>query len=225
MKNCIVLVVFIVVISLSGCFKDNSKTVLNVPVAGKNVAKQTAITPEVVDNLKSIEIINMNSKRNSKVNLKLPKDWYAKGYICDISKGSEYQSEKNKQIKKVYSFNIYNEESIDKFNLYGEKGVAGTFEIHGYYRDQSESSCFPNHSNVKCKLFSGMTVLGQGEIFLLNCDLPRELRTKKDTSYEVIYAWIPIDNEKLAYNLAISVPVGEKDDDYIRIVKKILKTE
>lgn len=223
MKNNTVLVVFVIIISLSGCFKDNSKTVLNVPVASKNVAKGTEIAPKVVNNLKSIEIINMNSESNSKVNLKLPKDWQAKGYICDISKGSEYHSEKNKQIKKVYSFNIYNEKNMDKFNLYGEKGVAGTFEIHGYYRDQPESSRFPNHSNVKAKLFSGRTVLGQGEIFLLNCDLPRELRTEKDTYYVVIYAWIPIENEKLAYNLAISVPLGEKDDEYIRIVKEILE--
>lgn len=38
----------------------------------------------------------------------------------------------------------------------------------------------------------------------------------------MVYAWIPIKDEALAYNLSISVPLGEKDDEYIDIVKKML---
>jgi hypothetical protein len=187
-----------------------------------NVSK--TVKPEVVNNLKSIEIINMNGEDNSKINLKLPKDWYATKYIYDIVPEFQFNAEKNKKIKKTYNFNIYNGKDMNKFNLYGTKGVAGTFEMLGYYRDQSESTHgFPNHSQLKSKVFSGKTALGQGEIFILDCDLVKELRTEKYTTYDVVYALIPIENENLAYNLAVSVPLGEKDDNYIQMVKRILE--
>ena len=104
---------------------------------------------------------------------------------------------------------------MDKFNQYGVKGLAGEFYMPSYYRDQPESSRFPNHSEVRSRVYSDETVLGQGEIFVLNCDLPREMRTDQYSTYDMIYAWIPIKDEVLAYNLSISVPLGEKDDGYI----------
>ncbi|WP_010243976.1 hypothetical protein [Acetivibrio cellulolyticus] len=184
-----------------------------------------AIGPEVVENLKSIEIINMNSESKSKVNLKLPEDFYATEYIYDVVPEFQLNEEKSKQIKKSYSFNLYNRKDTNKFNLYGIKGVAGRFEMTGSCEEQPNKACFPNHSCVKAKVFSGRTVLGQGEIFILDCDLRRELRTEKNTTYDVIYAWVPIKNENSAYNLAICVPVGEKNDAYIQIVKNILEAE
>ena len=47
---------------------------------------------EMVDNLKSIEIENLNDKRNSKVVLNLPEGWYAKQYINDIALNFEFNS-------------------------------------------------------------------------------------------------------------------------------------
>jgi hypothetical protein len=41
----------------------------------------------------------------------------------------------------------------------------------------------------------------------------------------MVYAWIPIENEALAYNLTIRVPLGEQADGYIAIVKKMLEIE
>lgn len=67
------------------------------------------------------------------------------------------------------------------------------------------------------------TVLGQGEIFILDCDImPREMRTEEYSTFDMVYVWIPIEDEALAYNLSISVPLGEKEDEYIDMVKKML---
>ncbi|MDP4182454.1 MAG: hypothetical protein Q8942_15360 [Bacillota bacterium] len=188
-----------------------------------NVSK--TIEPQVVNNLKSIEIINMNSESNSKVDLELPENWYANEYIYDIAPEFQFNAEKNKKIKKTVSFNVYNGKYVNKFNLYGDKGLAGIFEMLGRSREEPKRVSFPNHSMVKSKVFSGKTILGQGEIFILDCDLPRELRADKNTTYDVVYAWIPIENEDLGYNLAVSVPLGEKDDDYIKMVKKMLEAK
>lgn len=177
---------------------------------------------EVIDNLKSLKIENLNDEDNSKVILNLPEGWYAKELIYHKAPDFEFNTDKNKQIKKISSFEFYNSMKIVKLNQYGTKGLVGEFYTPSYYRDQLEISRFPNHSQVKDRVYSGRTILGQGEIFILAYDLPKEMRTDKYITCDVVYAWIPIDNESLAYNLSISVPLGEKDDDYIEMVKKML---
>ena len=194
-----------------------------IPGDDRNTSEDTG--PEIVDNLKSIEIENLNDKGNKKVVLDLPESWYAKELIFDKAPDFEYNAEKNKQIQKVYDFEFYSSTGTDKFNQYGIKRLAGEFDTLSYYRDQSERSRFPNHSEVKSRVYSGETVLGQGEIFVLNCDLPKEMRTDQYSTYDMIYAWIPINDEDLAYNLSFSVPLGEKDDGYIGMVKKMLSAE
>lgn len=202
---------------------ENSQQNFDMQNNDTNISKATG--PEIVDNLKSIEIDNLNDEKNSKVVLSLPKGWYAKELIFDKAPNFEYNEEKNKQIQKVYSFEFYNSMKTAKFNQYGIKGLAGEFYTQNYYKDQPESSRFPNHSEVKSRIFSGKTVLGQGEIFIFDCDLLKEMRTDKYSTYDMIYAWIPIKGEALAYNLSISVPLGEKDGDYIDMVKKILSVD
>ncbi len=181
--------------------------------------------PEIVDNLKSIEIENMNDEENSKVTINLPENWYAKEFVFNKDPNFEYNTGKNKQTKKVHSFELYNSLNMDKFNQYGIKGLAGEFYVQSYYRDEPESSRFPNHSEVKSRVYSGEMVLGEGEIFILDCDLPRELRTEKYSTYDMVYVWIPIKNEALAYNMSICVPLGEKVDEYIEMVKKMLNAD
>lgn len=181
--------------------------------------------PEIVDNLKRIDIENLNDKKNSKVLINLPYGWYAKELIFDKASNFEFNAEKNRQIKKIYSFEFYNSMKMDKFNQYGVRGLAGEFYSQGYYRDQPESSRFPNHSQVKSMVYTGKTMLGEGEIFILDCDLPKEMRTDEFTTYDMVYAWIPIENEALAYNLSISVPLGEKDVEYIEMVKTMLRAK
>lgn len=184
-----------------------------------------AVKPKIIDNLKSIEIENLNDEKNSKVILSLAEGWYAKKLIFDKAAEFEYNTEKNKQIKEVYRYEIYNSMEKDKFNHYDIEGLAGEFYVQNYYRDQPESTRFPNHCQVKGKVYTGDTVLGEGEIFILDCDLPRELRTEKYSTYDRVYVWIPIENEALAYNLSINVPLGEKDEDYVEMAKTLLKAD
>lgn len=194
--------------------------------AGNNTAAGSVITDSSIvenDNLKSIEIENLNDENNSKVVIDLPEDWYAKERIFEKAPSFEYNAEKNKHITKVSSIEIYSSTKADKYNFFGNKGLAGEFYIQSYYRDQPESTRFPNHCEAKSRVFSGETILGQGEIFILECDiLPKEMRTEEYSTYDMVYVWIPIEDEALAYNFSIYVPLGEKEDEYIDMVKKML---
>lgn len=199
-------------ISTTGCVETN--TTADAISADSSIIERS--------NLKSMEIENLNDENNSKVIIDLPEGWYAKEKIFEKAPSFEYNAEKNKHIKRVSSFEIYNSAKTDKYNLYGDKGLAGEFYIQAYYRDQPESTRFPNHCSVKSRVYSGETVLGQGEIFILDYDLPREMRTEEYSTFDMVYVWIPIEDEALAYNLSIYVPLGEKEDEYIEMVKKML---
>jgi hypothetical protein len=217
MKNVLRLIIFITIIcclvSVTGCAESNT-------AVGSFGADGSIIE---FDNLKSIVFENLNDENNAQVVIDLPEDWYAKERIFEKAPSFEYNAEKNKHITKVSSFEIYSQTKADKFNLYGNKGLAGEFYIQSYYRDQPESTRFPNHCGVKSRVFSGETVLGQGEIFILECDIfPKEMRTEEYSTYDMVYVWIPIDDEALAYNLSIFVPLGEDEDEYIDMVKKML---
>ena len=191
----------------------------------KNFNIEVISEPKIVDNLKSIEIENLNDDKNTKVKLELPDGWIAKEYISEIAPGFEFKSEKNKSIKKNTWFDFYNTKKKETSNQYGIKGLSGGLEMLGYYRDQPLRSIFPNHSSMTSKVFSGMTILGKGDIYILNCDLSKELITNKYSTYDMIYVWIPINNEDLANNLTITVPLGEKPDLYVDMAKKVLKAQ
>lgn len=225
-----------ILIILVGCVPGNShdsfaglgdKSVKHTGSTVNNIDNNSSEVnvPQIIDNLKSIEIENLNDENNSKVTLNLPEGWHAKELIFNKVPSFEFNAEKNKKMNKEYSYELYNSMSTDKFNLYGIKGFAGEFYMQAYYRDQPESSRFLNHSQVTERVYSGETVLGQGEIFVLDCDLPRDMRTDQYSTYDMIYVWIPIKDEALAYNLSISVPLGEKDDGYIEMVKNLLKAD
>ena len=210
---CPILIVFICLASVAGCAKTNT------------TADSISVANDIVEhnNLKSIEIENLNDENNSKVVINLPEGWYAKELIFEKAPPFEYNAEKNKHIKKVRSFKIYSSTNKKKFNIYGDEGLFGEFYEQAYYRDQPESTRFPNHCSVKSSVYSGETVLGMGEIFILECDIvPKEMRTDEYSTYEMVYVWIPIEEEALAYNLSMSVPPGEKADEYLDMVKKML---
>jgi len=202
--------------SVAGCDETNT--------AAGSISADDSIVEH--DNLKSIVIENLNDENNSQVVIDLPEGWYAKELVFKKAPSFEYNAEKNKHITKVSSFEIYNQTKANKYNLYGNKGLAGEFYIQSYYRDQPESTRFPNHCSVKSIVYSGKTVLGQGEIFILECDIyPKEMRTEEYSTYDMVYVWIPIMDEALSYNLSIYVPLGEKEDEYIDMVMKMLDIE
>lgn len=183
-------------------------------------------SPKVVENLKSIDVLNLNDSSNVKVRLELPDGWYAKEIVYDISLDFEFNAEKNRNIKKDSWFEFYNEKKKDTSWQYGHEGLSGSLEMPGYYRKEPLNTIFPNHTMMKKKVYSGMTVLGQADMYILECDLfPKELRTEKLKTYEMVYTWIPIENEELAYNLAITVPWDEDTEKYIPVAKKILKAQ
>lgn len=178
--------------------------------------------PEVIDGLKAMTVDNLNDPENAEITIPLPGDWHAKRYVMDIASDFEFQSSKNKQKKQDYEYEIYkNEIGADDYNFY-TKGIVGRFSMLSYYHEETERARFPNHCAVKSRVFSGRTSLGQGEIFILDCDLPKDERTQKYGTYEEIYAWIPIDNEILAYNLALDVPLNEDSARYVDIMKRML---
>jgi hypothetical protein len=218
MKNVLRFIIFITIIcclvSVAGCAESNT-------ASGSHIVNSSIIEH---DNLKSIVIENLNDKNNTQVVIDLPEGWHGKELIFKKAASFEYNAEKNKHITKVNSFEIYSQTKADKFNLYGNKGLAGEFYIQSYYRDQPESARFPNHCSVKSIVYSGETVFGPGEIFILECDIyPKEMRTEEFSTYDMVFVWIPIEDEALAYNLSIFVPLGEEADEYIDMVKKMLE--
>ena len=182
--------------------------------------------PEVVEDLNTIEIFNMNDEQNATVVLSLPEGFSVRKLTFPKAPNFEYQAEKNKGIDTVYSFEIQKTTKKDSFRFYDTDGLAGWFYDTSYYRNKPEESRFPNHSTVKSKVYEGDTVLGKGEIFILDCDiLQEELKTEEFSTYQLIYAWIPIDNEDLAYNLTLSVPLGEDSGEYAELVKNMLQVQ
>lgn len=172
--------------------------------------------------LRKMTFVNLNDLKNSKISLKLPKGWYVNEYMRDTAPSFEFDAPKNKKIKKVYDFELFNKSiRYDRYQ-FGNEVIAGSFAMLGYYRDEPPNTIFPNHTGVNAKVYSGNTTLGKGEIFILDRDLEKNRRREGENTYNEIYAWIPIDNEREAYNLTLDVPLGESPEDYVEIVKEIL---
>ncbi len=177
---------------------------------------------ELIEGVNEIRVYNLNDSANAWITMPLTSGWHAEEYVRDIASGFEFQSGKNRNIKKTYEFEIYKDTiGAPDYNFY-MKGRLGQFNMLGYYRDQTERARFPNHCEVKGKVFEGKTCLGPGEIFILDCDLPKDERTQRHRTYEQVYAWIPIDGEALAYNLSLDVPLDEDSGKYVSIIKKML---
>lgn len=180
-------------------------------------------TPPAVDKLeKKINVENMNDKNNRNVSLILPKGWYAKGYFNDIAPDFEFESKKNRHIKKGWSYELFNSNVRTDFYQYGIDSTFGYFDLPSYYRDHPEEILMRNHAQIKKKVYSGETILGKGDIYIVDVDLPKERRTEDKSTYDEVYAWIPVKGEQLAYNLQVDVPAGEQTEKYLGIVEHIL---
>ena len=193
----------------------------------ENDEKDNSVTsnPEGIENLVQIEVENLNDSKNTVEKILLPEGWYANAYIYDKAPDFEYQDEKNKHIQKVSWYEIFNYEKKDTLFYFGSRGIAGEFNTISYYRDQPEVTRFPNHSVIKNKEYVGNTILGDGEIYVLTCDIADMLKTKEYDTHEMVYAWMPIKNEELAYVLSVNVPLGEKAEPYIELVEQMLRIQ
>lgn len=218
------ILIFILVAAFNGCSRENTAVSTTAGLdknssagTGQSENKQTAqaesstkVEFEYIDNLKELEIDNLN--QNKKSVLTLPSGWHAKKATYEIGDSFKFKQDKNKGIQKLYSYEIFDEKNVS----------LGSLEFLGYYSDQPNGAALPNHSLVTKTLYTGGTKLGSGIIYLLNSDLPKEQVTEKYSTYDQVYAVIPIQNEELAYKLSISIPLGEDDSKYIEIMKKML---
>ena len=134
----------------------------------------------------------------------MPINWRANKAIYKTVDSFEFKHQKNKKIKKLYSYEIFNEKN----------SIQGYFEFNG--------GGLPNHCVVEKIIYKGATKLGNGTIYLLECGLLKEKATKNYSTYNEIFSVIPIKNEVLANIISISVPLGENKDKYIEIMKKML---
>lgn len=173
--------------------------------------------------LSKITMVNMNDENNADVTLTLPEGWYAKGFTGNQAEGFEFEMPKNKHITKAWMYDLYNANAKrTDFYQYGIDGGSGTFNLPSYYRDHPENILTRNHAQIREKAWSGQTVLGKGDIYIVDCDLPREKQSGDRTTYDEIYVWIPVEGEQFAYNLAVDVPLDEKTGDYLAMVKRML---
>jgi hypothetical protein len=198
-------------------YSINTSTNINIDKNAKTGDNQNSpITPvgeegntikiryEYINNLKEMEVINLNSSNNPKIILTLPTNWHANKAIYKTADSFEFNEQKNKEIKKLYSYEIFDDKN----------SIQGLFEFNG--------GGLPNHSAVEKIIYKGTTKLGDGVIYLLECDLPKEKITGRYKTYDQILSIIPIQNEILVYSISISVPLGENKDKYVEMMKKML---
>lgn len=163
------------------------------------------------ENLSTIEFLNLNNESNLKVSMTLKEGWTATRLTWENPQGFEYNEYKNKFITELYEYYIYNE----------NKEEIGRFGFIGWYHN-SDSSSFPNHRQSTIIRYKGPTKIGNGTIYLLKLDLPREQTTKDKNYFLEYYALIPIKYEHLSYNFTLKVPENQNPEEILLIMKKIL---
>ncbi len=105
---------------------------------------------------------------------------------------------------------------------------SGRFTVVDYTTFPLVDSKYLDKSTLKEKLYTGQTMLGEGEIFLLeryDTYYNKTSEALEEAPFEVIYAWIPIRGQSQAYQFYFYVPKGEDKADYLKLMKYLLKAE
>ncbi|MBP7175533.1 MAG: hypothetical protein KBA53_04835 [Thermoclostridium sp.] len=158
-----------------------------------------------VGGLSEIRYINYNEADKPVQSIQLPGSWETK---CNYF---TYYS-----IPYLYSFSDKEKERL----LPGKFGEFLVADTSSYPLEQSK---YLSHSTVKEQLFSGRTLLGEGEIFLL--ERYERNASNEEILYEIIYAWVPIQGKSQAYQFYVYVPSGEAYQDYLTLMKHLIKAE
>lgn len=206
-------IIFLVVLTLlyfPGCTKNNEY--------GTSIDTSGKVLEEII-------IENLNDSKNSKIALPLPEGWHVSASYHKKAADFEFKADKNKSINVLPEFEIFDERKKDKLFYNGPDGLIGLLSIVSYYPDKPERQAFPNHSTIKRKVYDGQSILGKCKTYILDVDIPDMLKTKKHSTYEMVYSLIPIRNEELTYIFLINVPIGEKVDSYVKISEQILKQQ
>ncbi len=158
-----------------------------------------------VGGLSEIRYINYNETDKPVQSIQLPGSWETKCYYFTYYK-----------IPYLYNFYIQEKERL----LPGKFGEFLVADTSSYPLEQSK---YLSNSTVKEQLFSGRTILGEGEIFLL--ERYETNANNEEILYEIIYAWVPIQGQSQAYQFYIYVPRGEAYQDYLVLMKHFIKAE
>ncbi len=160
----------------------------------------------IISGLSEIRYINYNHSEKPVQSITLPDFLEAECYYnsyYDIS---------------VFSFLMKDPSKAAQF----PKNIFGSFKTVDYSIFPLQDEKFLSNSVVKENLYSGMTVVGEGEIFLLE---KIEIENNESIPLEIIYAWIPIEGETKAYQLYVYVPPGESNISYFKMIKQFLQAE
>lgn len=178
----------------------------------KEQSQQTEFKPASrEEGLTAIEYHNLNNMSNPIVSMKLKDGWTAEKYTWKKPDDFEFNDYKNKFVTETYEYNLFNE----------KKEQIGEFGLRGWYHNNDGSS-FPNHRQSTIVRYKGSTKIGNGTIYLLKLDLPREQVAKEKDYFLEYYALIPIKNEHLAYNFILKVPENQNPEETLSAMKKIL---
>lgn len=190
----------------------SSQETSNAFAASPTVSPITSASPSPQETVTTMDFVNLNTPDNRKVLLQLPDKWTATREIHTFVDSFEYKQNKNKGIRSESWYTIFD----------AKNNEIGQYAQYGYYPDQPYGGSMPNHCDRPSPAYNGTTKLGKGQIYVMNCDLPKEKRTDKYQTYDRIYAVIPIEGELNAYNFSLSVPPDESVDRYMKIMKYIL---
>lgn len=160
--------------------------------------------------LRDITFINYNADGNPVQSIAMPGSWQLKCYYVTY-------------YKIPYFYIISDKDKSGKL-----PSESGRFTVVDYSTFPLVDSKYLDKSTMKEQLYSGKTMLGEGEIFLLeryDSYYNKATEAIEEAPFEVIYAWIPIRGQTQAYQFYIYVPQGEDMTDYLKLMKLLLKAE
>ncbi len=195
------------IISCGNTFEINLET--NELSSSKVIGKERTLyfpvySDSIIYNLSEMRFIDHNEEGRPVQSIQLPDSWEGECYFTTWLN------------MEIFSFYEKGKTRIGPL-LPPQNGV---FAIVDHSEYPLENSRFLLHSKVIQQLDSGVTLIGEGEIFLLE-----RIETINNDSalFEIVYAWIPIKEESRAYQMYIYVPHGEDKAPYINLVKQLLQ--
>jgi len=173
-----------------------------------------------------ITIPNLNSEENQEISLPLIEGMKAIRSVWEMPQGFNFKEQKNKELKEIYQYQIYDTEGneIGWFGLI--EGQQGEYDF-----------ALPENLQFEDLRYKGPTKLGEGRVFLLWLDLPEDKEEgetveeyegeagENELYTQEYFAYIPVENEDLAYNFRFKVTDSEKLEEVFYYMKKIIITD
>lgn len=167
-------------------------------------------SPGYIGGLSEIRYINYNSDTKPVQSIDMPDSWEIQCYYANYYTIPYFYFIRNKGNSSLLPSDI------------------GSFMVVDTTTFPLVDSKYLSQSTVKEKLFEGQTSLGAGEIFLLeryDSYYNESTQQTEQAPYDVIYAWIPIQGQSLAYQFYFYVPRGEAYQDYLTLMKHFIQAQ